>query len=93
MPTRARRISVTEAARNFADVINRAFYRQETTILVKNGVDVAHIAPAAPDGIPAAEALARWRTIQHLDAAAATEFKRDLAAARNKLPKVRSPWR
>jgi prevent-host-death family protein len=38
-------ISVTEAARNFADCINRARYQGTTFILHKNGVPVARIAP------------------------------------------------
>jgi prevent-host-death family protein len=38
-------ISVTEAARNFADCVNRARYQGTTFILHKNGVPVARIAP------------------------------------------------
>ena len=41
---------------DFADLVNRAFYRNETTILLKNGVAVAHIAPGAPTGVSAREA-------------------------------------
>jgi prevent-host-death family protein len=38
-------ISVTEAARNFADCINRARYQGTTFVLHKNGVPVARIVP------------------------------------------------
>ncbi|MGA7339163.1 MAG: hypothetical protein WBE72_11880 [Terracidiphilus sp.] len=38
-------ISVTEAARNFADCVNRARYQGTTFILHKNGVAVARIVP------------------------------------------------
>jgi antitoxin (DNA-binding transcriptional repressor) of toxin-antitoxin stability system len=38
-------ISVTEAARNFADCVNRAHYQGVTFILHKNGVPVARIVP------------------------------------------------
>lgn len=92
MPTRTRRISVTDAARNFADIVNRAFYRHETTVLIKNGVAVAHIAPGAPDGIAAAEALERWRLMPHLGADEAAAMARDVAAGRKRLRPVRSPW-
>ena len=92
MTARHRRISVTEAARNFADIVNRAFYRHETTVLVRNGIAVAHIAPAAPTGVSAREALARWKLIPHLGAAEATAMKRDIAAGRRKLRPLRSPW-
>lgn len=44
-------LSVTDAARRFADVVNRAFYRHETTVLLKNGVPVAFVAPMAPTGM------------------------------------------
>jgi antitoxin (DNA-binding transcriptional repressor) of toxin-antitoxin stability system len=43
MSTKA--ISVTEAARNFADCINRAHYQGTTFVLHKNGVPVARIVP------------------------------------------------
>ena len=38
-------ISVTEAARNFADCINRARYQGTTFVLEKNGTPVARIVP------------------------------------------------
>ena len=38
-------ISVTEAARNFADCVNRAHYQGMSFILHKNGVPVARIVP------------------------------------------------
>jgi len=93
MPPTPRRITVTEAARNFADIVNRAFYRHETTILVKNGVAVAYIAPAAPTGLSAREALARWRLMPHLDSGDANQMKRDILAGRRKLRRIRSPWK
>jgi len=42
---REQAISVTEAARNFSDCINRARYQGTTFILHKNGVPVARIVP------------------------------------------------
>lgn len=39
-------ISVTEAARNFADCINRVRYQKASFVLHKNGVAVAQIVPA-----------------------------------------------
>lgn len=38
-------ISVTDAARNFADCINRARYQGTTFVLHKNGTPVARIVP------------------------------------------------
>ena len=38
-------ISVTEAARNFADCVNRAHYQHTTFVLLKNGSPVARLVP------------------------------------------------
>lgn len=38
-------ISVTEAARNFADCINRVRYQGMTFVLIKNGSPVARLVP------------------------------------------------
>jgi prevent-host-death family protein len=38
-------ISVTEAARNFADCVNRAKYQGATFVLLKNGQPVARLTP------------------------------------------------
>lgn len=38
-------ISVTEAARNFADCVNRAHYQNITFVLLKNGSPVARLGP------------------------------------------------
>ena len=74
-------ISVTEAARNFADCVNRAHYQGTTFVLLKNGVPVARLGPENEKiclGRDLAEALAR--TSLPSDEAAA--WHRDLKAAR-----------
>jgi hypothetical protein len=38
-------ISVTEAARNFADCVNRAHYQNVTFVLLKNGEPFARLTP------------------------------------------------
>jgi antitoxin (DNA-binding transcriptional repressor) of toxin-antitoxin stability system len=45
MKTPAVSISVTEAARNFSDCVNRVRYQGTTFILHKNGVAVARMVP------------------------------------------------
>lgn len=92
MKPKIRRLSVTEAARNFADLVNRAYYRQETTVLIKNGVPVAHIAPVTPTGTPAREALERWQRRHRLSREEADAFARDIEAARATIPPLRDPW-
>ena len=92
MPSPSRPLSVTEAARNFADVVNRAFYRHETTVLLKGGVAVAHISPLAPRGIPAAELAHRWSLLPHLSAAEAAVWDAERANDRKRFPLPASRW-
>jgi antitoxin (DNA-binding transcriptional repressor) of toxin-antitoxin stability system len=85
-------ISVTEAARNFADCINRAHYQCTTFILHKNGVPVARIVPeeAKPStGRSIAEALASV----HLSDEEFAAWRRDLAQARKVLLPPDDKWR
>ena len=39
-------VTVTEAARNFSDVVNRVFYRGESMELTRGGTVVARLVPA-----------------------------------------------
>jgi len=42
-------ITVTEAARNFAECVNRARYQNVTFVLLKNGKPVARLVPEEPN--------------------------------------------
>jgi len=85
-------ISVTEAARNFADCVNRAHYQGTTFILHKNGVPVARIAPEEnrkpSTGREIAAALARVR----LTAEESAAWRDDLAMARKHLIPQSDKW-
>jgi antitoxin (DNA-binding transcriptional repressor) of toxin-antitoxin stability system len=95
-----RAISVTEAARNFADCVNRARYQGTTFILHKNGVPVARIEPAGKaseggsvDNGPALlEALKKARVESGLTPEDAELWLRDLNAARAALLPPRDKW-
>lgn len=85
-------ITVTEAARNFADCVNRAHYQQTTFVLLKNGKPFARIAPEHEKrctGRDLAEALAR----ADLSAEEAGHWHRDLLAARETLKAPSDKWR
>jgi prevent-host-death family protein len=90
---REKTISVTEAARNFADCVNRAHYQNVTFILQKNGVPVARIVPVEQKkpstGREIAAALAKVRLSPQESAA----WRDDLAAARNSLIPQNDKWR
>lgn len=92
MSRKIRRVSVTEAARNFADIVNRAYYRGETTILMRNGTAVAHIAPSAPFGLSAAEVRRRLKLRRRMSPENADAWARDVEEARKSIPPLRDPW-
>jgi antitoxin (DNA-binding transcriptional repressor) of toxin-antitoxin stability system len=85
-------ITVTEAARNFADCVNRAHYQGVTFILHKNGVPVARIVPEKrkpTKGKDIAAALRAGLKDCHLSEEEATAFLHDIEESRkNLLPQV-----
>jgi prevent-host-death family protein len=84
-------ISVTDAARNFADCVNRAHYQHVTFILVKNGSPVARLIPDGEKkctGPELAEALRR--TELPPDEAAA--WQRDIKAGHKRLKAPKDKW-
>ena len=85
-------LTVTEAARNFSDVINRTFYRNETTVLLKGGKPVARIVPVSSPTVTAGELAALWPTLPHLDSSDADAFANELESATHPLPAPRDPW-
>lgn len=85
-------ISVTEAARNFADCVNRAHYQNITFVLLKNGSPVARLVPDDEKvcvGRELAEALAKTQ----LPEDEARAWHRDLQAARKTLKTPADRWR
>jgi prevent-host-death family protein len=84
-------ISVTEAARNFSDCVNRAHYQEMTFVLQKNGKPLARIVPAGAKrctGRDLAAALAGAT----LSTAEARGWHDDLIAARETLQSPREKW-
>jgi antitoxin (DNA-binding transcriptional repressor) of toxin-antitoxin stability system len=85
-------ISVTDAARNFADCVNRAHYQNVTFVLLRNGSPVARLVPDSEKvclGRDLADALAHT----DLTEAEAAAWHRDLQIARKKLKTPRDKWR
>jgi prevent-host-death family protein len=42
------RVTATEAARKFSDILNRVHYGHETFVVLRGGEEVAQISPAQP---------------------------------------------
>jgi antitoxin (DNA-binding transcriptional repressor) of toxin-antitoxin stability system len=84
-------ISVTEAARNFADCVNRAHYQNVTFVLLRNGAPLARLVPDKArvcSGRDFAEVLAGAELPDKM----ARAWHRDLQAARRKLKPAVNKW-
>ena len=86
------RISVTEAARNFADCVNRAHYQNITFVLVKNGTAVARLEPES-EKVCTGRELAEVLESAALTEAEAKAWHRDLHTARKALKAPVDRWR
>jgi antitoxin (DNA-binding transcriptional repressor) of toxin-antitoxin stability system len=85
-------ISVTDAARNFADCVNRAHDQNVTFVLLKNGSPVARLVPDREKvcvGRDLAEALAKTELSDDESKA----WSRDLRTARKTLKAPADKWR
>ena len=85
-------ITVTEAARNFADCVNRAHYQHVTFVLLKNGEPFARLVPDNEKvcvGRDLAEVLAKAK----LNESEARAWNRDLRFARKVLKAPANSWR
>jgi antitoxin (DNA-binding transcriptional repressor) of toxin-antitoxin stability system len=87
-----KKITVTEASRNFADCVNRARYQNVTFALVKNGETVARIVPGGEKVCTAGD-LADALEKTHLSEENAREWRRELKAARKRLKPPIDKWR
>ena len=78
-------ISVTEASRNFSDVINRVYYQGQTYLLTRGGTIVAQLTGTGRT-LSASEILARWEKRPRLDPEDAAAWELDLAELRATVP-------
>jgi antitoxin (DNA-binding transcriptional repressor) of toxin-antitoxin stability system len=85
-------ISVTEAARNFADCVNRVRYQNMSFVLLKNGIPVARLVPEGKKGCTGPELAAALRKVD-LSESEAKAWHRDLMAARRALKPPKDKWR
>ena len=74
-------ISVTDAARNFSDVVNRIYYQRKSYLLTRGGTVVAKLIPA-PEPLTSARLAALWEDRPRLDPRDAEAWEADLTALR-----------
>lgn len=85
-------ISVTEAARNFADCVNRAHYQNITFVLLKSGSPVARLVPDNVDKVCAGHDLAEALAGLELTESEAKAWRRDLLKGRKALKAPANKW-
>jgi prevent-host-death family protein len=84
-------ISVTDAARNFADCVNRVRYQNVTFVLFKNGTPVARIVPPESKTCTGRELAEALREVK-LSTENAKAWYRDLQKARKILKAPEDKW-
>ncbi|MFA7172733.1 MAG: type II toxin-antitoxin system prevent-host-death family antitoxin [Kiritimatiellia bacterium] len=86
-------LSVTEAARNFSEYVNRVNYKGDRFLLVKGGRGVAELRPV-PKGRRLSELAVLFKSSLRLDSDEIDSFEVDLDAARAEMNdvEVRNPW-
>jgi antitoxin (DNA-binding transcriptional repressor) of toxin-antitoxin stability system len=85
-------ISVTDAARNFADCLNRAHYQNVTFVLLKNGAPYARL---VPDGqkVCTGRELTQALSTSDLPKNEALAWRRDVIESRKNLKAPKNRWR
>lgn len=61
------RISATDAARGFSDLMNRVRYRGECFIIERGGAPIGELRPAAPARFTGSELVAVMRSLPEVD--------------------------
>ena len=62
-----RRVSATEAARNFSELLNRVRYRGETFTVERGGESICELRPAAPPRFAGADLVTLLRSLPEVD--------------------------
>jgi len=86
-----KQITVTEAARNFSELVSRIHYQGGTTILVKGGKPMVKLSPANRPKT-GRELAALWPNRPALSPDEAATFERDLRDSRSRLGPIASKW-
>lgn len=83
-------IRATEAARNFSDILDRVSFRGEEFVIVRGGVTVARLSPAAPVPPALGDLVTRLAAVRSGD----PDFATDLEWIQRHQPSLRKdPWR
>ena len=63
----SRRLSATEASRNFSELLNRVRYRGESFIIERGGEPICELKPAGPPRFTGADLVTLFRSLPPID--------------------------
>ena len=87
------KINVTQAVRQFSELLNRVAYQGAVFELERGGKPVARLVPVMPPcGIAVASLNEFFASLPSLDEEDGEAFLQDLESVRKALPKVDDPW-
>ena len=75
------KLTVTEAAENFSEIVDRSYQHGESTMLLRSGEPVAMVVPVEVKDITGKELAKRWKTMPHLDPEDAEAFGKEIEDA------------
>ena len=87
-----RRITATDAARRFSDVLGTVRYQGVSFEITRGREVVAHLVPARPAATTVAELDALFARLPRLDPADAAAFAADLDVIRGEAGAPPDPW-
>lgn len=85
----AKRLSATEAARNFSELLNRVRYRGERFVIERAGIAIGELRPVAPTRFTGRDLLALMRSLPAVDT---SFFDAVEEAARSQQHVPEAPW-
>jgi antitoxin (DNA-binding transcriptional repressor) of toxin-antitoxin stability system len=85
----ARRLSATEAARSFSELLNRVRYRGERFVIERGGVPIGELRPVAPMRFTGRDLRALLRSLPAVDAGFLDAVEE---ATRNQPQVPETPW-
>lgn len=85
----ARKVSATEASRNFSEILNRIRYRGEIFVVTRGGQPICELRPAAPTLFTGADLVTLFRSLPAVDDEYLSLIEE---SARNQPLLPESPW-
>lgn len=87
-----RRVSIVEAERDLAEIIDRVCNQKESAIITRSGIPVARLVPIEKPPLLGNDLAKILDQMPHLTREDAEEFEKELQESRSKLQLPTSKW-